>query len=161
MQYKGKDVIVLNPGKNFVTVHYADQPEHKAFVVKTAELTEPAPQKVGKQRGRNYDLLLALYELVKKPLTLDSIATALGIGNGSALRETVESVLAANRDVFAYDKTAETWSLQKDADKWLVNKKPSGLSELQRKASTVRKIAAGIFKGTITEVPAWFSSIEL
>ena len=164
MNYKGKKVEVVESGEQLTKVRKPGE-EGKDFWVRTADLVTEAPPKVGKQRSRNYVLFLRVYELLRAnvlPLRHIDITKALDPDAQSReMHHAVSAVLSGNHDVFLNDRKAETWTLQADADNWLVNKKPSGPTDAQKKAALVRKALRGIEKGSITELPEWFNAIVL
>lgn len=46
MQYRKREVVILNEDGFFTILHYADEPSHKFFTVLTKELKEPKRKKV-------------------------------------------------------------------------------------------------------------------
>lgn len=162
MQYKKREFTITGSDGPFTIGHYSDEPSHKFFALPTVEL-KPSP-KVGKQKGRNYALFLNVFNLLKDKgtLTHEAITTALDPETTDAkLHHAVSAVLSGNHDVFLNDRKAETWSLQADASDWLVNRKPKGPTDVQKKAAAIRKLLRAIEKGSTTEVPAWFEGIVI
>ncbi len=172
--YKSKAVEVLQRGPNFASVKYVGEADYNAFSVRVGDLVEKAdktpatvapvePPKQGKQRSRNYALFISVYNLLKTRVELrhEEVTKALDPqGVDMKLHHAVSAVLSGNHDVFLNNRKRETWTLQPDAEKWLVESKPTELTDAQKKATAVRRLLRAVEKGT-AEAPAWLEGITL
>ncbi len=159
-RYEDSDVLVVTENGD----EYVKPLEEFVFTKTEAVQVPPVQAKFGKQRRRNYPLLLDVYRVMKDvnaPLRHDQISDLLDpTHNNHKLHYHISAVLSGNPDVFFNKKESETWILLPDADRWLKNKKPVELSENQKKAKAMRKELRAVEKSDV-EPPSWFDGIKL
>jgi hypothetical protein len=118
----------------------------------------------GKQRKSNYSTIIAVYDILleEKELRHDEITEKLDPKHEDfKLHHTVSAALSGNPDIFLNRKSSETWVLQPDADRWLIDTKPKELATaLQKKATNLIALLRPIAKGEIQSAPAWLEAIN-